>query len=100
MLEDFARGEMAEQQIEAFIERRALKMNPEQQRIEDGWAESTRKYNARYREACLWERLHYHQAMLDAHTRNFEELLRRHRVGLRLVEQALGMTSEEGESAA
>ena len=94
MLEDAIRGEMAEQQIDAFIERRALKMNPEQQRIEDGWAESTRRYNARHREAVLRQRLEWHQEQLVRYTRTFEELLR-HRIGLRLCEEALGIVGEE-----
>lgn len=96
VLEDVVRGEMAEKELDAFIERRALKMDPEQRRIEDGWAESTRQYNARYREECLYQRLRYHEAMLESHTRNFEEILRRHRVGLRLCEEALGIAEGGG----
>ncbi len=95
MLEDVARVEAAEHELNAFIERRALKMNPEQQRIEDGWAESTRKYNARHRDQCLRERAAYHAAMLDAHSRNYEELMKRHRVGLKLCEEALGISNAE-----
>ncbi len=99
MLEDVVRGEMAERELDAFIERRALKMNPKQQRIEDGWAESVRKYNARDREQCLRERAAYHQVMLETHTRTFEELLKRHRAGLRLCEEALGIESQGGNAA-
>lgn len=100
MLEDAIRGELAEQQITAFIERRALKMNPEQKRVEEDFMESTRRHNARLRTECLWQRLHYHQAQLDAHTRTFEALLRRYRVGLRVCEEALGITRQEGDNAA
>ncbi len=95
MLEDVVRGEMAEKELDAFIERRALKTNPEQQRIEDGWAESTRKYNARHREAAWRQRLEWHEAQLARHMATFEALLRRHRVGLRLCEQALGLPISE-----
>lgn len=99
MLEDVVRGEMAEKELDAFITRRALKTNPEQQRIEDGWAESTRKYNARHREQRLWERLDYHRSQLEAHTATFDRLIRRHKSGLRLCEEALGIESK-GDSAA
>lgn len=99
MLEDVTRGEIAEQQITAFIERRALKMNPEQRRVEEDWMESTRAHNARLRTERLWQRLHFHQAQLEAHTRTFEALLRRHRVGLRAVEEALGIAAKEGDAA-
>lgn len=101
VLEDVARAEKAEQELDAFITRRALKANPEQRRVEELWEETSRKHNAKHREECLRERLGYHRTMLEAHTRNFEELLRRHRVGLRLCEEALGLPiSEETKGAA
>ncbi len=96
MLGNVIRSEMAEKELAAFVERRALKMNPEQRRVEDGWADSTRKYNARHREAVLRQRLEWHEEQLVRHARTFEELLRRHRVGIRLVEEALGIASEGG----
>ncbi len=99
MLEDVARVEAAEHELNAFIERRALKMNPEQQRIEDGWAESTRRYNARNREERLRERLGWHRAQLERHTATFEDLLKRHKTGLRLCEEALGIDSKGGTAA-
>lgn len=99
MLEDVVRGEMAEKELDAFIERRALKMNPEQQRIEDLWTESTRRYNARHREAALRQRLEWHEEQLVRHTRTFELLLKRHRVGLRLCQERLGIPVDEGDAA-
>ena len=93
------RGEIVEKKLDVLITRRALKMNPEQRRIEDGWAESTREYNARHREAALRQRLEWHEEQLVRHTRTFEELLRRHRVGLRLCEEALGIAGKEGDAA-
>lgn len=99
MLEDAIRGEVVEKELDALITRRALKTTSEQQRIEDGWAESTCKHNAQLRTEHLWERLNYHRAMLEAHSRNFEVLLKRHKVGLRLCEEALGITGEKGSAA-
>ena len=84
--------------LDALIERRSRRVDPDEK--EELWKESVRKYRARHREERLRERLRYHEAMLEAHTRSFDEILRHHRVGLRLCEEALGMTSEEGDSAA
>ena len=87
----------ATDQLDALIERRSRGVDPDEK--EELWVESVRKYRARHREERLRERLRYHEAMLVRHTRTFEELLRRHRVGLRLCEQALGITNEEGDAA-
>ena len=91
--------EKVEADLNAFIERRAEGAKHANdvaalERSREKWRRQ------RQRDEVLWDRLHYHQAMLEAHTQNFEALLRRHRVGLRLVEEALGITSEEGDSAA
>jgi hypothetical protein len=64
----------------------------------DRWQTESRA--RRYREALLQQRLEYHEGQLARLTRTFEELLRRHRVGLRLCEEALGIKSEETEGAA
>ena len=96
LLDEVARGEVVEKELDLMIERRSRGADPDER--EELWVESVRKYRARHREARLWERLHYHQAMLEAHTKNFEEMLRRHRVGIRLVEEALGIASE-GDAA-
>ena len=85
-------------QFDALIERRSRGVDPDER--EELWKASVRKYRARHREDRLRERLCYHEAMLEAHTRSFEEILRRHRVGIRLVERALGITTEEGDNAA
>jgi hypothetical protein len=95
VLDEMAAVEKVEAELDAFITRRALKMNPEQQRVEDGWAESTRKHNERLRQERLWDRLDYHRRQLEAHTRTFERLIKRHKSGLRLVEEALGLPISE-----
>jgi hypothetical protein len=95
LIDEVASIEAAESQLNAFIDRRAKASAAENAR-EELWKASVRRHHNRLQEARLWERLAYHQAMLDAHTRSFEELLRRHRVGLRLCEEALGLPSSEG----
>ena len=95
---DVANIEAAEASIDAFIERRA-RQNAAENALEEMWKESVRKYNARHREERIWERLRYHEAMLRAHSHNFEALLKRHRVGLRLCEEALGITRNERTQA-
>ena len=77
-------------QLDALIERRSRGVDPDENT--DLWRESVRRYRARHREAALRQRLEWHEQQLERHAATFEELLRRHRVGIRLVEQALGMS--------
>ncbi|PLS86154.1 MAG: hypothetical protein CYG60_08750 [Actinobacteria bacterium] len=98
MLDEMRSIEAASAQIDAFIERRA-RHNDKANLEEMAWKASTRKHNDKLRTERLWDRLGYHRAMLEAHTKSFEELMRRHRVGLRLCEEALGITNEERKSA-
>ncbi len=85
----------ASDQIDALIVRRATQTAAENER-EELWRASVRKHHAKLRTERLHDRLAWHQAMLESHTRNFEELMRRHRVGIRLVEEALGIAGDEG----
>lgn len=99
MIDEVMRGEVVEKELDLMIERRSRGVDSDER--EELWMESVRRYRARLDRERLLERLGYHRGMLEAHTRNFEELLRRHRVGLRLCEEALGIPpSEEGEDAA
>ena len=93
MIDDVVRGEMAERELDHFIERRSRGVDPDER--EELWMESVRRYNTRLDRERLWEHLGYHKAMLESHTRTFEEILRRHRVGLRLCEEALGIVADE-----
>ncbi len=96
---DVARVEKIEGDLNALIERRATQRDKANAEA-DLWAMSERRHHARLREERLRDRLAYHRAMLEAHTRNFEELLRRHRVGLRLCEEALGIAAGPGNGRA
>ena len=97
---DEVRGlEAASAQIDAFIDRRA-RGNAAENAREMLWKDSVRKYHAKLDTERLRERLGWHRAQLEAHTVTFEELMRRHRVGLRLCEEALGIDiTEEGDAA-
>ncbi len=92
---DVAKVEKVEAELNAFITKRATQRDKANAEA-DLWAMSERRHHARLREERLRERLAYHQAMLRAHSENFEEILRRHRVGLRLCEEALGMAADPG----
>jgi hypothetical protein len=45
---DIARGELVEKELDAFIERRSRKKDPDEEH--ELWKESVRRYNARKRE--------------------------------------------------
>ena len=100
LVDEMASVEKIESDLDRLIERRA-KQNEAENAREMMWKASVRKYHARLETERLWERLSWHRAMLEAHSRNFEELMRRHRVGIRLVEEALGLPiSEEAKGDA
>ncbi len=98
MIDEVAQIEAAEASIDAFIDRRA-KQNEKANAEEMVWKASVRKYHAKLNTERLWERHGYHRAMLEAHSRNYEALLKRHRVGLQLCEEALGIDSKGGTAA-
>jgi flagellar motor switch protein FliM len=89
----------ADAQIDAFIERRS-RQSTEQRPEEVMYAESVRRYHARRRDERLWERLRYHEAMLEAHTRTFQAMLDKHKAGRERCEQMLGIDNERTEGAA
>ncbi len=90
--------EAAEASIDAFIQRRA-KGNAAENAREMMWKASVRKHHAKLDRERLLDRLAYHEEMLRSHSETFEALLKKHRVGIRLVEAELGITNE-GEDAA
>ena len=87
MLDEVARGEIAEKELDAFIGRRALRMNPEQARIEELFAESTRIHQEKTRREnrTRWYSFHMDQAdrirrtmtaLVEAHEEKAAALLR------------------------
>ncbi len=98
LIDEVASIEKVEAELNGFIERRA-KQNEKANAEEMVWKASVRKYHAKLDTERLWERHGYHRAMLEAHSRNYEALLKRHRVGLQLCEEALGIDSKGGTAA-
>jgi hypothetical protein len=96
---DVARVEKVEAELNAFITKRATQRDKANAEA-DLWVMSERRHRARLREAALRQRLAYHEEQLVRHTRTFEEILRRHRVGLRLCEEALGIAAGPGNGRA
>jgi hypothetical protein len=85
----------ASDQIDALIVRRATQTAAENER-EELWRASVRRHHDKLRTERLRDRLAYHSAMIESHSKNFEELLKRHHVGLRLCEEALGIAAGPG----
>jgi hypothetical protein len=64
--------------------------------------ETVKAYNERERQGVLWERLRYHEALIQSHSSTFELLIGRHRDEVERLERLLGITSEateKGEAA-
>lgn len=92
---DLAPGELVEQSLDAFIAFRAKQNGEGEREREEMYMESVRRYHGRRRDERLWERLRYHEEMLENHTRTFTEILERHRAGVSRCEQQLGIQSEK-----
>ncbi len=92
---DAARIEKVEAELSAFIDRRATQRD-EANAEEMMWKASVKKHNDKLRTERLWDRLDYHRSQLESHTATFERLIRRHKSGLRLVEEELGIAGDEG----
>jgi len=93
---DLAPGETVEQDLDRFIERRALALTPESKadREEELWVESTRRHN-RAREAELkaaW--CEYHQEQAERHRATLEALAAHHE------QRAEQLMSDEPKGAA
>ncbi len=88
------RTEAAEAEIDRFIERRASK-EPDPDETEASYMESVRRYHERERQEHLWQRLRFHERMLEAHTATFMEILERHKAGVSRCEQMLGIERKE-----
>ena len=93
-------AEMVEKELDAFITRRADK-TPDPDTTEASYAESVRRYREKERREHLWQRLRFHERMLEAHTATFMEILAKHRAGRAQCEEMLGIqaTNERKETA-
>lgn len=81
--------------LDRLIERRAPR-EPDVDEREPSYLESVRRFNARRRNEDLWERLKYHEAMLEAHTRTFTRILDEHRAGVSSCEAKLEIGEDRG----
>lgn len=86
---------VAERELDRMIERRASR-EPGPDEREESYMESVRRYHSRSRDERLWERLRYHEAMLEAHTRTFKEILKRHKAGVSRCAEMLGIGESRG----
>lgn len=91
---DVERGEAAEKQLGAFIAHRSRR-EPDPDELEPSYAASVRGSGGRRRDEALWDRLRWHEAMLEAHSRTFEQILDKHKAGRERCERMLGIQQSE-----
>ena len=98
---DIAKSEAVEHELDAMIRRRfsSRRQDEEPAWVEDAWADSVRKHNARRREALCWEWLRWHQRMLNNHTKTAALITAHHRGEIERYERLLSI-DHEGEGAA
>jgi hypothetical protein len=94
-------AEAAERDVDRFIERRDEKRRQtEGERLEESlWMKTVEAYNKRAREGMLWEKLRYHEALIQSHSSTFELLIGRHRDEVARLERLLGISETKGEAA-
>jgi hypothetical protein len=63
------------------------------------WMKTVEAYNKRGRTSLLWERLRYHEALIQSHSSTFELLIGRHRNEVERIEKLLGIADTKGEAA-
>jgi hypothetical protein len=95
-------AEAAEAQLERFItQRHEKRVAHEGERLEeDLWMETVKAYNERERQGILWERLRYHEALIQSHSSTLELLIGRHRDEVERLERLLGIAElDQAESS-
>jgi hypothetical protein len=70
-----------------------------ERREEQLWMETVRRYHEKERTSLLWERLRYHEALIQSHSSTFELLIGRHRNEVERLERLLGISDTKGEAA-
>jgi hypothetical protein len=61
--------------------------------------ETVKAYDARQRRGLLWEKLRYHEALIQSHSSTFALLIGRHRSEVERLEGLLGINKTEGDAA-
>jgi hypothetical protein len=59
--------------------------------------ETVKAYNERERQGILWERLRYHEALIQSHSSTFELLIGRHKSEVERLERLLGISDSEAQ---
>ena len=95
---DIRQGELVEAELDAFISRRdTQRRTTEGERAaEETYEENVRRYHKRERRGMLWERLRYHEALIQSHCSTFELLIGRHRSEVARLETLLGISETKG----
>lgn len=81
--------------LDRLIERRSSS-NPGPDELEPSYMESVRRHREAERREHLWQRLRFHERMLENHTRMFQEILERHQAGRERCEAMLGIGDGRG----
>jgi hypothetical protein len=61
------------------------------------WMNTVKAYNERERQGILWERLRYHEALIQSHSSTFELLIGHHRNEVERIERLLGINDSEAQ---
>jgi hypothetical protein len=61
------------------------------------WMETVKAYNERERQGILWERLRYHEALIQSHSSTSELLIGRHKSEVERLERLLGINDSEAQ---
>jgi hypothetical protein len=96
------RAEMAEQELNRFVERRhdqRVKEEGDAARIAAAWAESCDKYNAARQHELAWQWLRYHVAAQRTHRRTFAIIDAHHEAEIRRYEAMLNLNDGPPEAA-
>jgi hypothetical protein len=62
--------------------------------------ETVRRYHEKERVSLLWERLRYHEALIQSHSSTFELLIGRHKGEVERLEGLLGINDSEAQKGA
>ncbi len=73
---DIAQGELVEKELDAMIQRRSRKKDPDEEH--ELWEESMRRHDARRREEMRAAWCEYHQGQVARHRAVLEALIARH----------------------
>ncbi len=84
--------------LDKLIERRSA-ATPDPDELEPSYAESVRRHREAERREHLWQRLRFHERMLENHTRMFQAILDKHKAGRERCESLLGLKETERKMA-